>query len=471
MEKVLVVEDDKFFREVFSSLLEEEGYLVDVAATGHEALKKLAKEEYQVVVTDLMMSDISGLEILSRVKQLDPAIEVIMVTGHGNIETAIYALKNGARDYLIKPINHEEFKHAVALCMEQRRLLDENHELKSQIKIFQVSQNIANCLDLERIYSMVVDALAKEVGGSKGLGFFLGGDGTLDLKVCRGLSEALGNQLAEYLQSGCDWHKDGAESLVVLSNFIPKENNDADLGGIKDALLFFIRSRRLLQGVVAIFNPPRKSFPAEINYRNVNFLLDQSSLALENAIRYTTVKNLLNIDELTGLYNYRYLEIALEREIKRADRFGLDLSVIFLDIDHLKSVNDVHGHLVGSSILKEVGSLIKRSVREVDIIIRYGGDEYTVLLVETGTFGAAIVSERIRKAIEGHTFVINDSVKLRLTASLGYASYPDDSSSKVELLEMADQAMYYGKASGKNTVFHISSETFRQIAKSKESLS
>ena len=203
----------------------------------------------------------------------------------------------------------------------------------------------------------------------------------------------------------------------------------------------------------------------------MNFLLDQSSLALENAIRYTTVKNLLNIDELTGLYNYRYLEISLEREIKRADRFGLNLSVVFLDIDHLKAVNDSHGHLVGSRILKEVGALIKQSVREVDIIVRYGGDEYTVLLVETGTGGAAIVAERIRKAIESHTFVINDSLRLRLTASLGYASYPGDSASKVELLEMADQAMYYGKASGKNTVFHIPSETFRQIAKSKESVS
>lgn len=471
MEKVLIVEDDKFFREIFSKLLEEDGYQVDVAASGHEALKKLEKEEYHVVVTDLMMEDISGLDILSRVKQLDPAIEVIMVTGHGNIETAIYALKNGARDYLIKPINHEEFKHAVALCMEQRRLLDENLELKSQIKLFQVSQNIANCLDLERIYSMVVDALAKEVDGSKGLGFFLDGDGNLNLKVSKGVSEAIGGQLAEYLQSGCDWHKDGAESLVVLNNFIPKENTSKELSGVKDALLFFIRSKRLLQGVVAIFNPPRKSFPAEINYRNVNFLLDQSSLALENAIRYTTVKNLLNIDELTGLYNYRYLEIALEREIKRADRFGLNLSVIFLDIDHLKSVNDAHGHLVGSRILKDVGTLIKRSVREVDIIIRYGGDEYTVLLVETGPAGAAIVAERIRRAIEDHTFDINESLRLRLTASLGYASYPDDSSSKVELLEMADQAMYYGKARGKNTVFHIPSTTFRQLAESEESVS
>jgi diguanylate cyclase (GGDEF)-like protein len=184
--------------------------------------------------------------------------------------------------------------------------------------------------------------------------------------------------------------------------------------------------------------------------------MEQSALALENAGRYSVAKNLLNIDELTGLYNYRYLEIALEREVRRAERYGLSMAIIFLDVDMLKAVNDRHGHLVGSRVLKEVAAVIKKSVREVDIVIRYGGDEYTIILIETGRMGAAVVAERIRKTIADTALFIDENLSVKLTASLGFACYPEDSHSKLELLEMADRAMYHGKARGKNTVSHIS---------------
>src|ERR1039457_501276 len=121
--KILVVEDDSFFREVFSDLLKGEGYCVDTAATGTDALQLLIRDDYHVVITDLVLPDISGLDILSQVKDQDPTIDVIVVTGHANMETAIFALKQGARDYLIKPINHDELKHSVALSFEQRHLL------------------------------------------------------------------------------------------------------------------------------------------------------------------------------------------------------------------------------------------------------------------------------------------------------------------------------------------------------------
>ena len=127
-----------------------------------------------------------------------------------------------------------------------------------------------------------------------------------------------------------------------------------------------------------------------------------------------------------------------------------------MDVDLLKKINDSYGHLVGSRVLKDMGKILKRSVREVDTVIRYGGDEYTIILVETGRTGANLVAERIRKSIEDHIFAINDALKLKLTASFGYACYPDDTKSKLELLEMADRAMYHGKASGKNVVYHIS---------------
>ena len=143
----------------------------------------------------------------------------------------------------------------------------------------------------------------------------------------------------------------------------------------------------------------------------------------------------------------------LDRELKRADRFGSVVSMIFIDMDHFKGVNDTHGHLFGSQVLHEVGQLLKKSVREVDVIIRYGGDEFTIILVETGEKGAATVAERIRRSIEDHHFLASEGLDVRLTASLGYACYPLDPRSKMELLELADKAMYRGKEEGKNRVF------------------
>ncbi len=465
MERILIVEDDSFFREVFSDLLRQEGYEVEAATSGLEALERLKEKEFHVVVTDLVLEDTSGLDILSRVKQLDPAIEVILVTGHANVETAIFALKNGARDYLVKPINSEELKHTVALCIEQRRLLDENQELKGLVHLFQVSQTIANCLDLERMYSLVVDSLAKEVGVTRGMGYFLDESGNLGLKDVKGFDEALGTKLGEALQTRADWYDAQLGSFIQIKDFFPPDAAPSVSGKhLSDALLLFIRAKTTLQGVVVLFNDADVPFPAAINRKNLTFLLDQSSLAFDNATRYTVARNLLNIDELTGLFNYRYLEIAMEREIKRAERYGSTLSVIFLDLDQFKDVNDTYGHLIGSKVLKEVGMLLKRSVREVDTVIRYGGDEYTVILIETSVATAAAIAERIRTSIEGHSFLADEGLNIRVTASLGYACYPEDAKTKVDLLELADKAMYHGKYSGKNMVFRIKKKKGNQTA-------
>ncbi|WP_224983080.1 GGDEF domain-containing response regulator [Geomonas agri] len=451
MERILLVEDDSFFREVYTDLLKGDGYSVEVAASGEDALEMIGRGGYHLVVTDLVMRDVSGLDLLSEVKRLDPATAVIMVTGHANVETAIYALKNGATDYLIKPINPDEFRHIVAHCMEQRRLLDENLELKGLVNLFQVSQNIANCLELERIYSMLTDALVKEVGVTRALGYFMD-NGQLTLRELKGIEELNAHLLGQAVISECDLRDDGSANLMLLRHFLPE---DAEYGSeVAEAMCLYLRQRSELQGVIILFNDPGVLLPRDINRKHISFLLDQGSLALDNAARYNIAKDLLYIDELTGLYNYRYLDVVLERELKRCERYGSNLGILFLDIDLFKSVNDNFGHLIGSRVLREVGSLVRKSVRDVDAVIRYGGDEYTIVLVETGMDGAAIVAERIRRTIEAHTFAKADGLAIKLTVSLGYACAPDDATTKAELLEMADQAMYRGKSAGKNRAFH-----------------
>jgi diguanylate cyclase (GGDEF)-like protein len=164
------------------------------------------------------------------------------------------------------------------------------------------------------------------------------------------------------------------------------------------------------------------------------------------------MNSLVYIDELTGLFNYRYLDIALERETKRVKRYGSSLALLFLDLDNFKTVNDTHGHRIGSLVLKEVAILLKKTVRDIDVVIRYGGDEYTLILVEAGLSEAALVSERIRRSIENQIFAEGEGLAVRISASLGYACYPLHTTTKQQLLELADQAMYRGKEGGRNRV-------------------
>ena len=455
MDRILIVEDDRLFGQMYADLLSSEGYQVDCVSGGAEALEMLAAMPYGLVVTDLVMPGMSGLELLASIRANDPGIDVILVTGNANLESAVFALKHGARDYLIKPVNPDEVLHSVAQCMQQRRLLDENQELKQMLNLFQACQAISGCLELDQVYHLMTDAVAREIGVRRAMGFFRGND-TLELKEYRGLTAAQAELYRAILLeeaaalSACG----GLQASVRLP--LPHTRIPDD-GDIEQAGLVFVRGREGLLGVIAVFNDPGSPLPdMNIHGKNLAFLVDQSQRALENAENFTHTREMLFIDDLSGLFNHRYLEVALERELKRVERYASQMAILFMDIDSFKQINDTFGHLVGSRVLMEMGGLLKKSVREVDVIIRYGGDEYTIILVETTCATARVVAERIRSKVEGHIFLESEGYCIRLTCSIGYACCPEDSRGKQELLDMADRAMYAGKASGKNCITHFS---------------
>ena len=167
-------------------------------------------------------------------------------------------------------------------------------------------------------------------------------------------------------------------------------------------------------------------------------------------------------DDLTKLFNSRYLNVHLGREIKRSRRYGVMVSLIVLDLDGFKAINDQHGHLAGSRALFEVGQVIQETVREIDIVSRYGGDEFTIILPQTGATGAGIIAERIRASIEERAFLSEQGLAVRLTASFGVATFPDNGQTREELIQKADQAMYLIKDRGKNGVALASGETLTE---------
>ncbi|HKP45796.1 MAG TPA: sensor domain-containing diguanylate cyclase [Pyrinomonadaceae bacterium] len=185
-------------------------------------------------------------------------------------------------------------------------------------------------------------------------------------------------------------------------------------------------------------------------------LLDALSLpiasALANAVRIGEAERLSQTDDLTKLHNARYLRQFLLNEIRRARRYGSSVAALFLDLDDFKQVNDAHGHLAGSHVLMEMAAVILSSIRDTDAVARYGGDEFVIVLPDTGIDLAGTVAERIREKIANHFFTAGRNLKLSLTASFGVAAFPEHASSPQQLIACADTAMYEAKAANKNCV-------------------
>ncbi|MDQ3820653.1 MAG: GGDEF domain-containing protein, partial [Acidobacteriota bacterium] len=163
-------------------------------------------------------------------------------------------------------------------------------------------------------------------------------------------------------------------------------------------------------------------------------------------------ERLSQTDDLTKLHNARYLRQYLLSEVRRARRYGSSVAALFFDLDDFKRVNDVHGHLVGSHVLMEMATIILSSVRDTDVVARYGGDEFVVILPESNIEQAELVAERMRAKIERNLFTGGRGLRLRLTASFGVATFPASAQSPQQLVANADAAMYEAKAAGKNCV-------------------
>jgi diguanylate cyclase (GGDEF)-like protein len=181
-------------------------------------------------------------------------------------------------------------------------------------------------------------------------------------------------------------------------------------------------------------------------------MLEGPAQALDNALRLRRSEALSVTDDLTQLYNSRYLNQVLRREAKRASRSGRPLSLLFMDLDGFKGVNDTHGHQAGSRALVEAAAVIRRCARETDVVARFGGDEFAIILPDTGSEGAAAVGDRVRERLGAHPFLAGYGLSLHLTASVGVATLPDVAASAEELVRAADMAMYQVKDSGKNGV-------------------
>jgi diguanylate cyclase (GGDEF)-like protein len=197
-------------------------------------------------------------------------------------------------------------------------------------------------------------------------------------------------------------------------------------------------------GVIQLVNVDMNGF-GDNEMLLLQALADYAAIAIDNARAVETIQALTITDDCTGLYNARHLYKILETEVGRSQRFGYQFTVLFLDIDHFKLVNDNHGHLVGSRLLYEVGYAIKSHLRLIDYAFRYGGDEFIVLLPQTSKEAALPVCQRLLEMFRSSSFIRDQDLNLNVRASIGAATYPDDAQTGHDLIRVSDEMMYQVK--------------------------
>jgi diguanylate cyclase (GGDEF)-like protein len=432
---VLLVDDERFARTVYSDYLRGAGYEVQVAEDVDAALTALRGRRFDVLLTDVILPDADGLELLAQAKQLDPSMEAVVITALDRVDTAVRAMKTGASDYLVKPVTPDALHMAVQRCLSTRALLAENKALRSHVRLFETCQRLAATLDHEKLVSMGLAAVVGELGASAGVLVERSAGGM----VVTGLL-GLDQDHGEALRQAADHAWPGLRS---------PQRVDLPAGG-HAFLLPVLEGTRLLGAAVV----PTAAEPEGEGVRSAEFVCSHLGLGLRTLGHLRQVESLAYLDDLTRLYNTRFLDVTLDREF----RSGRPFTVLFLDLDHFKGVNDQHGHLSGSKMLVEVGRVLKACVRDDDVVVRYGGDEYVAVLVGIDSGGALKVAERIRRSIEDHVFLGEEDKRVHITCSIGLASVPEHSGDKAEVLDLADRAMYRGKRSSRNVVYIASKD-------------
>jgi diguanylate cyclase (GGDEF)-like protein len=394
-------------------------------------------------------------------QQSTPQVPVIGVLPAGAAEPAGRAAATFA-EVLPEPPEPARLARAARNALRLRDLSGQLHEKEMELNtIEEIGRTIISSLELQTVLNIIMEK-TRELVKAESWSLLLGeeGEGGLSLSVAVGEGADRRARTAAVIKPGegiAGWvAREGKPVVVHDAAADPRwcGLEEAYGGAARSVLCVPLETRGRVLGVIEVVN--KKGGRGGFTTRDLSLvtrLAGFAAIAIENARLYQQTKQLTLTDELTRLYNTRFFTQYLEAEVKRCRRYNGNVSLIFLDLDHFKLVNDAHGHLMGSQLLRETADVLRRGVRDVDIVARYGGDEFIVILPETRLEDAAFVAERLRRAMCEHVFLAGEGVSAHLTASFGVASFPETCSSEQELIRLADQAMYRVKNRTRNGVY------------------
>ena len=389
---------------------------------------------------------------VSELSRALPGLPLLALQHAPGAEEAEVLRRAGALMCLEAPLSSSQLVAAVAWMLERGGLLEENARLRQTLRVLDSCRTLRNCLEPGEVYAVTLDLLLRSLDRERGVALFRrsgvpGSDGV----AFRGIDEDRAHSLHMGLLAQKPLSEFDVPREIGLQRSSRFHELLADVGCETSlALGVPLRGPRDEYGVLWIFGEERVFDARQLEL--ARRIADDAEQALSTAEHFHRAQERAFVDDVTGSHNARYLLQAMEREIHRAERHGKPLSVLFLDLDRFKRVNDMHGHLVGTRVLKNLAQVLGGCIRQVDTLARYGGDEFTILLEGTPHEGGLRVAERIRRSVADAVFEGVAGNSVQLTISIGVATCPDQAGERDELLDLADKAMYRAKSQGRNTV-------------------
>ena len=342
------------------------------------------------------------------------------------------------------------FSTQASMALQNARLYTLERQRARQLEaINAIAQQSTAVLDLEELLSRVC-CLIQQAFQVSHVSLFLRDEGELVLRAHHGtLTPRAAPENMRFPAGQEPW----SSILATSGTFIEK-----DLGGTPEHLKFFVESASRLSiplvsfgqtlGVLTLDSSTPNAF-RESELSSLESVADICATSIQNANYVERMKQLAYLDGLTGIFNRRFFELRIMEEIERARRYGMGMAVIMADIDTFKPLNDEFGHLLGDEVLRQVSSLFHQQLRKIDVVCRYGGEEFAILLSQTSAQHAVAVAEKLRKIVETWQF---PGVPRRVTISAGIAAFPDHGTTRDELVRAADTGLYAAKQSGRNRV-------------------
>ncbi|HDD43279.1 MAG TPA: diguanylate cyclase [Candidatus Desulfofervidus auxilii] len=467
--KVLLVDDSPFVLAMLSALLQSEGYEVITAQDGLTAIELTYTENPDIILLDVMMPKMNGYQVarLLKFEEQTKHIPIIIFTSKDKPIDRFWGLQTGADAYLVKEEEHDKLLKTIELLLKKRPtishtgislerpsyldiLIKTNDLLDRKLyeatiinRITELGKKIPEIsAAVKGVFKHVEELLPYEIAAlflaeqEKSRFFIL-----TKSKISEEMVQKISKHCKDFLEKEKDMDFPDPEITVFESGSeeIKDSQNTyfalfSSEGGIYTLFFFYGEA-------VAKLGQSEKEI--------LNLILEHASIILENAYLYEKIRLKSITDELTGLYNRRYFLERLEMEWERAKRYKRPISLLLLDIDYFKKINDTYGHLAGDRVLRTLGKIVSQHMRRSEIAGRYGGEEFAILAPETDAESAVKLGERLRKTIENYSFPINGYINL--TISIGVAD-AIGVNSVTEFIQRADNALYKAKEAGRNRV-------------------
>ncbi len=467
--RILIVDDEKALCSFLAEALEDK-HKVTTSYTGRDAVELIQNKTFDIVITDLRLPDIDGIEILKRAKEKDEFVEVIMITGYASLDSASKAINLGASSYLTKPLRLDEFTDQVDRAVASRsfhikslQIMEQSGGLTADVKnhlydittLYHFSRRLMLSLELPEVFQIILDDANERMDiplAAIGIHFLeftevfaMPHYGMAPEEEVAKVIKTNWNECFDFLDKRA--FEKGEIDLSVLQG---RKGTAPMLEGMHASAIPMIVKGKTI-GALALFSPEKLDIRPE-TYQFLYVYTSLISSIVEHAYMDMQAQLLAKTDSLTGIANHRMFNDSLTREIARADRNQLGFSLALIDIDDFKKINDTYGHLVGDRVLKDLTNRICSIIRKGDLLARYGGEEFALILPDTSDEGAEALAERIRAAISDPPLSLREG-EISYTISIGLAFYngsmPAD---KDQLIGNADRALYKSKRSGKNCI-------------------